>query len=71
MTAPLTTPVAVHPEAPPISRLVQSGARCWACQRPFTEDEWTDRHGPTAEGPDHADYHAHCCPDCDESEVPS
>ena len=37
--------------------------RCWACGQHFNAATWHDRHGHVAEDPDHAEYHADCCPD--------
>lgn len=33
---------------------------CNVCGRPFTDEEWTDRH----DGPDGEDIHAECCAQC-------
>jgi len=35
---------------------------CWVCDKPFTEDEWEDRHTPD-DNP-LADCHAACCGFC-------
>ena len=37
---------------------------CWACDEPITDAALEDRHGPAQGDPDHAEYHAGCCPDC-------
>jgi hypothetical protein len=39
-----------------------ANARCAVCGKPFTIDEWNDRHSPKADP--EQDVHAACCPDC-------
>ena len=40
--------------------------RCDWCNRPFSVDEWDERH----ECHEHMVYHADCCPVCNQDDTP-